>query len=162
MISGRPNLALSSTARAGRWLTGRIAAAVVLVAFYATLLTSAGDKSATFDEPGHAFAGVTYWKTGDYRFDPENGNLPQRWFGLALTGFALPTPAATSPGWANADNWTAADHWFNRSGHDVTAVLLRGRAMAGLIAVALGAVIWSWSRHLFGPGARESSPFCCT
>jgi hypothetical protein len=156
MISGRPNLAPdpapSSPPGIGRWLTGPVAAAVVLVAFYAALLASVHDKSATFDEPGHAFAGVTYWKTGDYRFDPENGNLPQRWFGLALMGFALPTPPSTSPGWTNADNWTAADNWFNRSGHDVTAILLRGRAAAGLIAVALGAVIWSWSRRLFGPG----------
>ena len=46
----------------------------VLLAFYVGLLASLREKSATFDEPGHATAGYLYWEIGDYGLDPENGN----------------------------------------------------------------------------------------
>ena len=101
-------------------LTGHAAAAVVLGLFYLALLASVHDKSATFDEPGHALAGCTYWKKGDFRLDPENGNLPQRWFGLALLTAKQSLPQPDAPGWSNADSWTLGDTWLNRSGNDVT------------------------------------------
>ncbi len=134
-----------------RALTGPWAAAVILGLFYGVLLCSLREKSATFDEPGHATAGAVYWKFGDYRFDPENGNLPQRWFGLALAGGEFALPPATTPAWAEGDLWTLADTWFNRMGHDTTRMLARGRAAAGLFAVALGAIVWLWARRLWGP-----------
>ena len=132
-----------------RW-AGRLlspgAAAVVLLLFYGTLLASLREKSPTFDEPGHATAGYTYWKFGDYRIDPENGNFSKRWIALP---FLFGTPAFPSTdffGWSKASTWLLADEWFNRSGHDPAALTARGRAMSGLIAVALGAAVngyWS-------------------
>ena len=69
----------TSPPSSSRWLqllTGRAAAALGLAFFYALLLASNRETSATFDEPGHGAAGYSYWKTNDYRLDPENGNLP--------------------------------------------------------------------------------------
>ena len=42
-------------------------------------VSSAAEKSVTFDEVAHIGAGVLYWQTGDYRFNAESGILPQRW-----------------------------------------------------------------------------------
>jgi hypothetical protein len=129
----------------------------MLAVFYAVLLLGLRDKSATFDEPGHATAGYIYWKYGDYRIDPENGNLAKRWIALPFLFGGEKFPDADSAGWTQANTWLLADAWFNRLGNDTSAMLARGRAISGLVAVALGALIWLWSRKLFGPpGAMVS------
>ena len=134
-----------------RRLTSPLTAGLVLAVFYVVLLASLRDKSATYDEPGHAAAGYAYWKHGTYRIDPENGNLPQRWIALPLLSGDFPFPSAKSGGWRDSDTWALADQWFNRMGNDTTAMLARGRAVSGLLTVALGAMVWLWSRRLFGP-----------
>src|SRR5438094_1460455 len=47
-------------------------------------VSSVGQKSTTFAELAHLTAGYSYWLTGDFRLQPENGNLPQRWAALPL------------------------------------------------------------------------------
>lgn len=132
-------------------LTSPWAAAVVLAVFYGFLLAGTGGKSATMDEPGHASAGYVYWKYGDYRVDPENGNLSKRWIALPFLAGPDQFPQDTWQAWKKNDAWVLADKWFNRMGNDTGAMLARGRAMGGLVAVALGAAVWFWSRRLFGP-----------
>ncbi|HEY1107250.1 MAG TPA: hypothetical protein VGE76_01420 [Opitutaceae bacterium] len=137
-----------------RWLhrlTGPAAALLVLALFYGALLASLRDTSATFDEPGHAAAGYVYWKYGDYRSDPENGNLSKRWIALPLLLRSDTFPAPGDPAWQSNSLWFLSDAWFNRLGNDTAGMLAAGRAFAGLTAVALGVVIWLWSRRLFGP-----------
>ncbi len=41
--------------------------------------------------------------------------------------------------------------FFHNSGNDADAMLLQGRAMIGLLSVALGLLVYLWSRQLFGP-----------
>jgi hypothetical protein len=127
------------------------AAIAVLLLFFAVLLASLREKSAGFDEPGHATAGSVYWRTNDYRIDPENGNLSKRWIALPFLFSGEKFPAGNAVGWRQANTWRLADEWFNRLGNDTTAMLARGRAMSALVAVALGLVVWGWSRQLFGP-----------
>jgi hypothetical protein len=137
------------------------AAGLVLVLFYATLQLSLREKSATYDEPGHATAGYVYWKYGDFRLDPENGNLSKRWIALPYVFSAYRFPADTTGGWFESNTWRFADAWFNRMGNDTTGMLARGRAMAGLVAVALAALVWWWSRRLFGPAGGMVSLLVC-
>src|SRR4029078_11960642 len=61
-----------------------VAASVVsLIGLHWVLGTTAlWDKCTTFDEIAHLTAGCSYWKWNDYRLQPENGNLPQRWDAL--------------------------------------------------------------------------------
>lgn len=132
-------------------LAGPPAAALLLLIFGVALLAEVRTKSATFDEPGHAAAGYSYWITGDYRLDPENGLLPQRWFGLALLGARPAFPSPDHDAWQHTDPWALADHWLNRMGNDAAAILRRGRAAAAVFTVALGAIVWLWARDLFGP-----------
>lgn len=126
-------------------------AIAILAVFYAALLLSLRDKSAAIDEPGHAAAGYVYWKFNDYRMDPENGNLAQRFAALPYLFGGYPFDPVKSPAWAESHAMLLGDAWFNRQGHDPQAMLRLGHAASGLLAVALGFAVWAWSRRLFGP-----------
>src|SRR3954471_23268363 len=68
-------------------------------------VTASVDKSMTADEIAHLTAGYVYNTRGDYRFQPENGNLPQRWTALPLTLSGAALPPTTLATWRNADVW---------------------------------------------------------
>ena len=132
-------------------LCGPAAAALVLLLFWVAMVASLQDKSLTADEPGHALAGYTYWRFNDYRINPENGNLPQRWMAIPLLFGGDAFPPLDIEAWRNANLSAVSDQWFYRLGNNLSWMLLRGRAMSGLLAVSLGAIVWWWSRRLFGP-----------
>jgi hypothetical protein len=139
-------------ATAWRRLAGGYPAALaVLVGFYVLMLTSLADKSATFDEVVHLTAGCTYWKCNDYRLNPENGNLPQRLMALPVLAGNFRFPALDRQAWWESGQWVLSDEFFHDLDNRVEAMLLRGRAAMGLLAVALGLLVYAWSRRLFGP-----------
>jgi hypothetical protein len=132
------------------WLTGGWAVGLLLVGFYGALVLGLRSKSATLDEPGHALAGYTYWKYQDFRLDPENGNFTKRWITLPLLFGNVRPPAIESATWENAQIVELFDDWFYGRGNDASALLARGRAASAVFAVALGLMIWWWSRRIFG------------
>jgi hypothetical protein len=133
-----------------RRLTSPWAAAVILAAFWMLMLASLREKSITFDEVGHMTAGYTYWRFNDYRLDPENGNLPQRVAGLPLLLKDFRFPSTDSDAWRQSDYLVIGYQWLHRMGNDVAAMLASGRAACGLMAVAMGALVWIWSRRING------------
>lgn len=132
-------------------MTGPTAAGLVLAAFWLLMLGSLRYKSVTFDEIGGVTAGYTYWRFDDYRMDPENGNLPQRVMAIPLLWGGFRFPDIGTDAWRTSHVWQMGDQWFHEMGNDVSAMLARGRAASGLLAVALGALVWLWARRLFGP-----------
>lgn len=124
---------------------------MILSAFWLFLVASTRDKSLTFDESGHAAAGFSYWKFNDYRFNPENGNLPQRVIGLPLVWRHDRFPPTESEEWRTAEKWSWAYRWFYQLGNDAEAMIRWGRAAGAVFAVALGALVWLSARRLFGP-----------
>jgi len=132
-------------------LTGWPAAAVVLLLFWLFMVASLRDKSLTFDEVVYAAAGYSQWHYGDFRLQPENGQLPERLAGLPLE-LSLPSlPPPDKAAWRDADQWQVGGQWLYRSGSDAESLGADGRMACGLFAVALGALVWAWSRRLFGP-----------
>jgi hypothetical protein len=127
------------------------AAAAVLATFWILMAASLRDKSLTYDEVASAAAGYSYWHYGDYRLQPENGQLPQRVAGLPMELSVRPIPAPDAVDWRNAEQWKLGDQWIYRSGEDAASLGAEGRMCCGLFAVALGALVWAWSRRLFGP-----------
>lgn len=125
-------------------------AGLLLLTFVALGLTSLLEKCATSDEVVHLLAGYTYWELGDYRVDPENGNLPQRWMALPLLwgDFKLPS----SSDFVQRDQWELAQSFFYEVGNDPQAMLMAGRAAMAVLAVLLGIVVYAWSAHLYGRG----------
>jgi hypothetical protein len=132
-------------------LSSPFAAGAILLAFWIGMTASIRDKSLTIDEPAHAVAGYSYWRFNDYRLNPENGNLPQRWMALPFLFGHYAFPATDQEAWTRSDEGSLGDQWFNRLGNDTAAMVFRGRAMCGLLAAALGGLVWWWSRRLFGP-----------
>jgi 4-amino-4-deoxy-L-arabinose transferase-like glycosyltransferase len=144
-----------------RRLTSPWAAAVVLAAFWALMVASLRHKGPTFDEPGHMVAGYAYWHLGDYRLDPENGNLPQRVAALPLLGGSFRFPDTDSDAWRSSDLVLLHQDWLFHQGNDPDAMLARSRAVCALFAVALAALVWAWSRRLFGPSGGMLSLALC-
>jgi hypothetical protein len=128
-----------------------IAAIFVLLAFWLIMLMSLRDTSQTVDEGVHATRGYTYWRLNDYRLNPANGNLPQRVIALPLLFGNYKFPSTTSEAWRASQGWEIAWQWFYEVGNDADAMARHGRAASGLFAIALGMLVWAWSRQLFGP-----------
>jgi hypothetical protein len=107
--------------------------------------------SVTADEIAHLTAGYAYWTRNDYRFQPENGNLPQRLGALPL----LLADVRFSPpdhSWRISDVWKAGYDFFYTQGNDPAAMLQLSRSAMALLGAVTGLGIFLWSRRLWGTG----------
>lgn len=109
--------------------------------------------STTFDEVAHLTAGYAYWTGADYRFHPENGNLPQRWAALPLLAKDVTFPPASSPFWKAGNVWRIGHAFFHENGNDLPAMLAAGRAMNAVLSGTLCFLIFIWTSTLFGQRA---------
>jgi hypothetical protein len=83
---------------------GAIAAvALVLALHFAMAVGSKFHESTTSDEIAHLTGGVSYWKFKDYRLQPENGNLPQRWVAIPAVIAGAKFPELDQPYWKVSD-----------------------------------------------------------
>jgi hypothetical protein len=148
--------------KAPRWakslLTGYPAAVALAVVFWALAVTSSLKKSATSDETVHLAAGYGYWRHNDYRIDPENGNLPQRWMALPLL-LGSHTFPRQPPGMI--DEWQVGFDFLYNWGNDADRLLLQNRAMIAVLGAGLGLLVYGWSRRLFGPLGGTISLVLC-
>jgi hypothetical protein len=130
----------------------RVAAAVALLLalHFAMAVGSKLHESTTSDEIAHVTGGYAYWKLDDYRLQPENGNLPQRWVALPAVVAGARFPALDQPYWRKSDVWVMGHEFFYETGEDHFPRLMGARAMTGLLSVAVGALVFCWSRRLFG------------
>ena len=127
-------------------------AALLLAGYWVMAVSVSPHFSTTADEIAHLTAGTSYWLTNDYRLQPENGNLPQRWASLpaVLSGARFPT--LNQHAWIISDVWEMGFQFFYKLGNNLAALLLFGRAMIALFGVALGWLVWRWARGLWGDG----------
>ncbi|HET7536404.1 MAG TPA: glycosyltransferase family 39 protein, partial [Candidatus Didemnitutus sp.] len=126
--------------------------AVLLAVLHAVLaVTATVEKSMTADEIAHLTAGDAYNTRGDYRLQPENGNLPQRWSALPLSLAGAPLPPATLETWQHADVWRYGHVFFYEQGLPTGQFVFAGRAMITLFSAATALLVFFWSRALFGP-----------
>jgi len=139
-----------------------LAAAALLLLFAVLAVAGAERMSPTFDEAPHLYSGVTYWRLGDYRMNPENGNFPQRWAALPVAMSNATLPDHDNAAWRQSEFWPLADRFFYFEGNDLQEMLMRGRAMIVALGVLLGVVIYAWSRMIFGrTGALLSLAVYC-
>jgi predicted membrane-bound dolichyl-phosphate-mannose-protein mannosyltransferase len=106
--------------------------------------------SATQDESVHLLAGYSYWRTRDFRINPEHPPLAK--LVAAIPALALNPRLDTS----NKDWQSSAEYPLGFSflyGNDADRLLFWGRLPIVVIA-AIGAFItFLWARDLFGPMA---------
>jgi hypothetical protein len=103
----------------------------------------------TSDELAHVTGGFAYWRFNDYRLQPENGNLPQRFAALpwVAAGARMDTADAT---WKESNVWLIGHRFFFGSGNNTDYLLLLTRATMATLGVGLGLLIFAWSRRLWG------------
>ena len=131
---------------------GLTAIVVALLALHAGLALGGLDEvGITNDETAHLTAGYTYWTRGDYRLQPENGNLPQRWAALPLL-FTQPRldPSESPDLWERSQVWLIADDFFFNSGNSSDRLIQQARIAMLVWPVGLCLVVFFWSRHLWG------------
>ena len=124
---------------------------ILLGLFWWMAVSAQLEKSPTFDEIPHLTGGYTSWVANDYRLVPESGNLPQRWVAIPLLFGQYNLPLNDLPAWKNAEVYTAGYSFFYSLANDPGVMLISGRAMMASMAVGLGALVYCWSRTLFGP-----------
>src|SRR4051794_15464564 len=61
-----------------------VAVPLLLAVFVTLAVVSMRGKGTAFDETSHLPAGYTYWKTGDFRMNPEHPPLAKLWAALPL------------------------------------------------------------------------------
>jgi hypothetical protein len=123
----------------------------VLLALHWWLGVSATTETcATTDELAHVTGGFSYWKFNDYRLQPENGSLPQRVAALPWVVAGARLDTRNTQAWARSNVWIDGFHFFYESGNSTDYLLLLSRATMALFGVALGALIFAWSRRLWG------------
>jgi len=121
----------------------------ILHAFMA--ITATMEKSPTYDEPAHLTAGYSYWLKNDFRLNPENGNLPQRWASLPLLLGRPNFISLENQSWQRASEGMSSHQFFYERGNDFEEMLQRGRIMMALFSAALCLLIYRCSREFFGP-----------
>jgi hypothetical protein len=131
-------------------LTPWVVVALLLVHFVMAV-GSKLQESTTADELVHLTGGVSYWRNHDYRLHPENGIFPQRWAALPawLAEVKFP-PLAGNDYWRTSNVWDMGHQFFYETGQDHFPWLMAGRVMIALFSVATGALVFCWSRQLFG------------
>ena len=127
-----------------------VPAAVLLLIYFFSAITAVSNKSTTFDELFHLTGGYSYWLYGDFRLQPENGNLPQRWAALPLLFSGTKFPSIDSDTWRAASMADVGEQFFYHVGNDADAILFQGRTMIAMLGTALGALVFAWTRRLLG------------
>ncbi|MFM9080376.1 MAG: hypothetical protein ACKOTE_09630, partial [Opitutaceae bacterium] len=115
-----------------------LAFACGLAALHAVLaVTATAEKSMTSDEIAHLTAGHAYNTRGDFRLQPENGNLPQRLAALPHVLAGDPLPPTDRVEWKGSDVWRYG-HGERQRGEalrKVSVLRLQPEVAAGVVGV---------------------------
>ncbi len=126
-------------------------AALLLGAFFLQGFVLIRTMSATADEvPFHIVNGYGYLKTRDYRMSPANPALIREWLALPFL-LIRPKLDLNKNSWREADSASFAYDFFYRDNRTNAERLLNSaRFMNLVLGLALGWVIFVWSRSLYG------------
>ncbi len=130
--------------------------AVLLLGFLGAASYSLRLESATFDETAHLPAGLAYLERFDFRMNPEHPPLAKAWAALPLRLRGTEAAGYDSAAWRRGDEWTFGYETLNgpldaAARRDPMRFLVPARTMIVLLGVALGLVVFLWSRSLWGP-----------
>ncbi|MDD2762933.1 MAG: hypothetical protein PHE83_03040 [Opitutaceae bacterium] len=128
------------------------AAVTLLLALHWWLGVSAQiGTTVTNDETAHLVSGYSYWRFDDYRLQPENGNLPQRWGAVPLLAMHPRLRPADDPLlWGASHVWRIGYVFFFGSGNNTDYMLFCARAIMAFWGVATGLLVFLAARRLWG------------
>ena len=131
--------------RRERWV-----AALLLGLHLALILWGAARNSVTFDENFHLPSGVLIAAQGNYMISPVNPPLIKALCGAAAlaAGARLPDAAAIATG----DQWQVGESFMRVNADRYQRVFMAARVVVAMISLALGLLVWSFARRLYGRG----------
>lgn len=116
-------------------------------------LSASRHKSTTNDEIAHITGGYAANALSDFRVQPENGVLPQRWHALPFTVQQPALPNLESGNWTRGVAFQFSYDFFYRSGHDPDQLLFAGRAMNVVWGLGVILLVGIAARQLAGNAA---------
>lgn len=123
---------------------------VVLLGVLATLLVvSSVRESQTVDEGAHLASGYSYWKTGDFRLNPEHPPLIKLLASVPLLALNLHQPASIGA-WKDANQWEFSRQLLYDAPVSPMTVFLLGRLPIILLTLCLAVLVFVWSRRVWG------------
>ena len=125
------------------------AVAALLALFWWLAVSASREKSQTSDELPHLAAGYAYDRFGDFRFQPENGNLPQRLFGLPGLAADARFPLDEAR-WRDSQYWQLSWDYLYALDNPTDRIVQQARALNALLGAALGLLIFALARARFG------------
>jgi hypothetical protein len=144
------------TPRGARSLAAALAA-VLIGLLAAQAWGAARIKTATFDEPAHIGAGLSYLKTGEFKVNLQHPPLLKEIAALplALRGATWPVPDDVWRGMGNNPNpyfqWQLGSEVL--FGHGADLVLFWTRLPMVLLTLLLAWTVWTWGRRMLGEKA---------
>jgi hypothetical protein len=131
-----------------------IGVSLLVTVFFLISSSASLQKSPTYDEPVHLFAGYAYLRWSDFRINPEHPPLAKMLAALPLVAMNIDTANITRTqrdfvqhnkvyGWALAD-------YFFLSNKDTEKLFFRAKLVMVGLAATLGLVVFLWAEQLFG------------
>ena len=127
----------------------KIIVALMLVLMFILATSSMAQKSTTVDETAHIPAGYSYWKTFDYRMNPEHPPLMKLSGGIPLLFLDL-NFNKNSQYWKNTDEWNFGKEFLFETNNNTDQILFWSRIPIVLTALLLGFYVFKWSKELYG------------
>lgn len=107
-------------------------------------------ESQTWDEAFNLAAGLSYWKTGDFRMNTEHPPLGKYINALPLLFLDLKLPT-DHPSWRARQTVPFGREFLYHNRLPAEMILFRARLMTILLTIALGLALAVWVRKRFGP-----------
>ncbi|HZI49756.1 MAG TPA: glycosyltransferase family 39 protein, partial [Pyrinomonadaceae bacterium] len=140
----------NATVRDRRYAVAWLIALLVALLHAFLAVTAVNTKSPTFDEPQHLAAGFSYWKTDDFRLDPENGMLSGRWAALPLLFEGAHFVPLEDNAWRHADDAGVAHEVLYQAGNNPDRMMAQARLMMSLFGAALCLLVYRIGCEFFG------------
>lgn len=109
----------------------------------------AWQDSLTNDEITHIAAGVSYWRTDDFRLNDPHPSLFKVWSALPLLAFPHLNLDTSSAAWKMADQWTIGEQFAFHSSTDISYsrwIVFAARLPMILLWAAIGWMLFVWSK----------------
>ncbi|HLJ44753.1 MAG TPA: glycosyltransferase family 39 protein [Bryobacteraceae bacterium] len=125
----------------------------VLLGFMSIVqVLSIRQEAQTWDEGTHLAAGLSYWKTGDYRMNPEHPPLAKLLCAVPLLFMDVTLPFQF-PAWQERNEVDFGAYFLYTNRLPADAILFPARCVTILLTLALGISIAVWTRWRFGAAA---------
>jgi len=126
-----------------------IATLSILLLLGVELFGSIRDESETMDESVHLVSGYTYWKTGDFRLNPEHPPLTKLLEALPLL-FLRPALPGDQRKWRSDNVVAYSQEFLYRNRKPADTLLFAGRCVTIAFTLLFGLLLALWCRSRFG------------